>query len=298
MRWRNGLISKSAWHIICLQKDAMTDPNAYIELLSSRPNAAEMILAPGSKPVLREFGMTSLIGATTLAPADVQSILETLQSFATSLPHSLGQSGVFYFGLAGKGRFRVAYVTQRGSYAACLSRIPQTIWPVTELVEDEEEAAGCTRELLSFGGGLLVITGPNDMLSNTFAYSLLGLLNDERKCIMYTLESFLTHVLNHRSAVVLQSELGADTPTLRDGILSGLAMDPDVFYMRDVSSEEDLRLIVKAAKSTVLKIITVASYDLETLFPGGKLPLDERHFHGYWHVDQSSPGRVRLNMMR
>ena len=57
-----------------------------------------------------------------LDPSDVADTLSTLLAKA-SVPGGLAAAGNFSFGIKGVGRFRVTYITQRGSKVVSIARV-------------------------------------------------------------------------------------------------------------------------------------------------------------------------------
>ncbi|MFN3976457.1 MAG: twitching motility protein, partial [Aquificaceae bacterium] len=98
-----------------------------INYLSTKEDIAEIYLVPKAFISERRGNRLIKISDTLLTPEDIRDTLVALRSYTSSVLGPLGREGVFSFGLQNIGRFRVSYITQRGSYAVHILKTPYNI---------------------------------------------------------------------------------------------------------------------------------------------------------------------------
>lgn len=253
-----------------------------LEQLARGRGFSEILLAPGARPYVRESSGLRSFGDNILMPDD---ILETLTTLAARIPAggvTLDKVGVFSFGIPQRGRFRVSYLTQRGSYAVSITEIPLVVPDLGEVLADAEIVREFEGRVLQSANGLFVLASSASLLVNTLAYSLLKRINDAQPRVIFTLEPYVTYILKHNKSVVLQSEVGGDVASVEEGVQAAMNLSPNVLYVRGIGAESDLNAVLKAVKSGVLTFITVSKADMQTLFPSGRPPRDASLLQGVW----------------
>ncbi|MCX6996683.1 MAG: hypothetical protein NTV49_06270, partial [Kiritimatiellaeota bacterium] len=201
-----------------------------LDYLAQSPDFTEVLLAPGAMPLQRAPDGMKSIGDTALNEQDVRDTLATLTTHAAGVSAG-GKHGVFSFGMPQRGRFRVAFMTQRGSLVASIIKIPGEVPRVDQLVA-ADQAAAVEKNFLSFRSGLLLVAGPSSMLTNVLVYALLRSLSEQAQRVVFILEAGITFLLRHGRSLVLQSELGSDVDSIEEGLRAALTLEPSVIYIR------------------------------------------------------------------
>lgn len=254
-----------------------------MDLLCHRAQDTAVLLTPGAHGLLRDQDIMTPFTEKRLTADDV---LETLTALLGRLPAALmtlQREGYFAFGVPQFGRFHVAYITQRGSYAVRIARVPQGIPALADLLEAGQDAAVAAR-FMALRRGVLVVAGSDPQVANRLAYGLIGHLNHYASRVVYTLEPSLTYALKHDQGVVLQAEVGQDVPSVERGIDSALLVGAAVVYLRGLRHADDLRSAMRAATSGALVLISVAQIDLPLVL-SGEPPLASSPLHlGVWRV--------------
>lgn len=266
-----------------------------LDYLQSQRGFTEILLVPGAYPCVRAAKNIEAMNDDVLTADDIISTLSSLFERIPSATLALGNEGVFSFGIPNRGRFRVSYITQRGSYVVSIAEIPLDNPELIELL-GSEQAKLAEREILQRSSGLLVIAASAELHANTLAYSLLRKINDSRRDLIITIEPCLTYLLKHQASVVVQMEVGSDVPSLPAGVKAALTLAPDVLYVRNVSTHEECEMILRAVKQSALTIVTISRSDLESLFPSGKVNLESGQLIGFWQIDKSSDGKLQLSI--
>lgn len=253
---------------------------------------AEVVLAPGSRPAFRGRDGLRTWGEQRLTAEDVHETLTTLAARVGGNPSTLDRDGVFSFGIPNRGRFRVAYLTQRASYVVSITEIPLDVPDLADVVSDPESAKDIESRVLTGKPGLIVLSGRATLAVNQLAYALIKRVNETRPLMVSVLEPFTTYILRHDQSIVVQAEAGSDAASLEQGIVASTQLNPDILYVRGVSSESEMKAVARAVKQQVLTLLVVSSGDLATLFPPDRPPLvDPAMLHGIWKWEQDPKSR-------
>lgn len=238
------------------------------------PNA--LIIAPGAPPVSRGNKTLGIALNQIFSGDDINDTLLALLSVAQNsesplhmttviTPSAIGTltptkeaerlaepSGSFSFGVRGVGRFKVIFATQRGSRIVYITRIPVDI-PELEILLDETGDSGKVLDILKAGhGGVLPFVGPDGASNNTVVYAFLQTLNASEHKVIYIIERTLTYLMRHDNAIVLQSELASDVPSLDKGIQDAFMFMPDLLYIGDVRPSDQVPSLVPFAEAGAL----------------------------------------------
>ncbi|MCD6087805.1 MAG: Flp pilus assembly complex ATPase component TadA [Candidatus Hydrothermae bacterium] len=230
--------------------------NLIEKLMSNR--AREAILVPGAPPTLRRGKEFIPISAEKLTPDDVRQVLINLRARSVRINSPLEEAGHFSFGVSGVGRFRVSYVTQRGSYAVFLHVVEEKTPSLWDLVPDDD-VRSVLQEVQNLQNGLIFITGPYTICNTDLAGALLLEILTNRAAVIYTLEQPQAYSLRHNRSIVVQREVGSDVPDFAEGIADALRIAADVIYIGDIPDTKTAEAALRAVESGRLIIITYPS---------------------------------------
>lgn len=272
-----------------------------LSYLTGEERYSQVLLVAGAPPVEKIGTEFRIVINTVLTPDDIRDTLATLASHARRTgPAELGSHGVFSFGMPNLGRFRVHYLTQRGSDLVSIQRMPLDIPKLADLLADPSQIALVEDMLKQPDGGFVFITGPSPVALSRFAYSVLSHVNDTRNTVVCIYEQTLSYVLRHRNSVVIQVEAGTDTPTLEEGIKGGLFLSPDMIYARDCRTRQELSALICAAETGTLVLSSAVSFNEHYLLQDLRGRMDEdfealyRHLKRVVKVVADRTGKVTL----
>ena len=140
------------------------------------------------------------------------------------------------FGVKGLSRFRANIFMQRGAVAGAFRTIPFKI-----LTFEELGLPPVVAELSKKPRGLVLVTGPTGSGKSTTLASIIDKINTERHEHIITIEDPIEYLHPHKSCVVNQREVGADTTSFKTALKYILRQDPDVVLigeMRDLETIE------------------------------------------------------------
>ncbi|MEN3034406.1 MAG: ATPase, T2SS/T4P/T4SS family [Aquificaceae bacterium] len=245
--------------------------------LGSTEDITELYITPKAYITEKRDGKLIRVSDTPLTPEDVRDTLVALRSHASSVMGPLGKEGVFSFGVQNIGRFRVNYITQRGSYVIHLTKTPFKI-PELDQICTDKEAIKQLDELfrLHKGGGIVVFFGKTHIRASTLIYSLLQHVCNSYNKVIFIIEKPLSFLLKHGLSLVIQMEVGVDVNNFEDGINDALHMSPDILYLgyREVGFRQQADIIAGIADAGTLVLIN---------YPNAEEDIVLRHFGDYVH---------------
>lgn len=221
---------------------------------------SQVLLVAGAPPV-EKAGTEFKIIINAVFTAD--DIRDTLAFFASNVRRSgsadLGNHGVFAFGMAKLGRFKVHYLTQRGSVFVSIQRMTDDIPELKNLLAQSEQMLLVEAAVNQAGGGIVIFTSSAAEALSRLIYSVLDRINKTQSKVIYVLEQNLSYLLRHRNSVSIQVEVGTDVVSLSEGIQNGLFLAPDLVYVRDPKSSEEYAGLQCLAEAGALVLISLTS---------------------------------------
>jgi twitching motility protein PilT len=237
------------------------------------------------------------VDESVMTPDDIRETLTFLRGHVLGGKQNMEKVDVFSFGIPQRGRFRVSFITQRGSYVARIVRIPGEVPPPASIIDDRVTADRAMAMFKTLRRGLLLISGAPLSRLNALVYGLIekGAASEQR--VVTIIEHDTTFLLKHGKSIVVQCEYGPDNETIESTIRSAMMLAPDTIYIHDLSARADLESALKAAKAHVLVVVTMSTLDADRLFPGGVWGGDPQLLCGWWKAEEAAvEGKIRLNL--
>lgn len=237
--------------------------------------ASDLHLRAGCAPQVRIHGaIQPLEGYPSLSEADTKrlsySILLDTQKKILEERLQLDLS----YALGKKSRFRVNVFSQKQSIGAVFRVIPYEIWTFEKLGLPDVVVDLCKKPR-----GLILVTGPTGSGKSTTLASMIDKINRERHEHILTIEDPVEFLHTHKSCVVSQRELGADTYSFADALRSGLRQDPDVVLVGEMRDLETIELALRVAETGHLTFATLHTNTAPStinrvidVFPAGQQP--------------------------
>jgi twitching motility protein PilT len=221
---------------------------------------AQILLIAGAPPVEKRGDQFRIVINTVLTPDDIRDTLATFASHARrTIPSDLGQQGVFAFGMPNQGRFKIHFLTQRGSNFVSIQRMPFDIPQLETLLAQPAQMTLIDEALTQPAGGIVVFTGTSPDAISRLIYATVTRINDSRNMVIYMLEQNLSYLLKHKNSIVVQVEIGTDIPTLSEGIQNGLFLAPDLVYASNPKTPDEFAGLMCAAQAgSVVLVSTIA----------------------------------------
>jgi twitching motility protein PilT len=199
--------------------------DAQVELLlqaASERGGSDLLFAPGAPPTARVHGKLVRLGGTPLT-ADASAALARALA-GPRWDELLARRQVdFSFSYGEVARVRANLFFQRGTLAGALRFIPYEIPTLAEL-----GAPAVCNELVGRPNGLVLMTGPTGSGKSTTLAAMIDMINRERDVHVITIEDPIEYVHRHQRSIVVQREVGSDTPDFAGALRAALRESPDV----------------------------------------------------------------------
>ncbi len=267
-----------------------------INYMSKRDDIVEIYMAPKSAPVEKREGVLVRILDTVFTPEDVR---DTLVAFKSHTPHALGplgREGSFSFGLHGVGRFRVTYITQRGSYVVHMVKTPYDVPNLRDLCDGTSPVARIEELMIKSHAGIIPILGKNTVKTASFAYSLLQEICSNYSKIVFVLESPLSFLLKHGKSLVIQREVGMDVDNFDEGLRDALLINPDIVYLgfRDFLPTSETTKFIRLVEINTVVMVQLPYASVKQLLD--EFNIEKEFLRGVVLVSDSEKERGKLKI--
>jgi len=214
--------------------------------------ASDLHLSTGSPPALRINGGIVRVKNAPLSAADTKRLVYQIltedqkNEFEKRLELDLS------FGIKSLARFRANVFFSKGGVAAVFRLIPSVIPDFKSL-----NLPNTLIEMTNTSNGLILVTGPTGSGKSTTLAALIDRLNETESAHIITLEDPVEFVHSHKSCVVNQREIGADTLSFSNSIKSLLRQDPDIVLVGELRDPETIEAALTIAETGHLVFATL-----------------------------------------
>ena len=231
--------------------------------------ASDVHVKVGSRPRLRVDGRLREAPFDTVEPADTERVAAAVIPGSRAETFAADHECDFTYGIPGLGRFRVSAFRQRGSIGFVLRRVPTGI-PSFEALGLPDAVA----TLASAQHGLVLVTGLAGSGKTATLAAMVDHVNTHREGHIVTIEDPVEVLHADKRSIVIQREVGSDTPSAVSGLEHSLRQDPDVIVLGELRETDaawallqaaEIGHLVFAAMSTVSAIDTIDRF--VELFP-------------------------------
>ena len=207
-------------------------------------SGSDLHLASGQPPYGRFNGQLRPLSETPLSEESCNRLIFSMLN--NSQRKTLEQTWELdcAYGLKGVARFRVNVYRQKGSYAACLRALGNTIPSIASLELPPVVVDTCARPR-----GLVLVTGPTGSGKTTTLAALLDHINHSRSEHILTIEDPIEFVYRSDRSMVHQRQLNEDTRSFANALRAALREDPDVILVGEMRDLETIQLAITAAET-------------------------------------------------
>ena len=220
-------------------------------------NGSDLHLTAGTPPTVRVHGeLERLQDYPMLSPRALQGMIYAIlpqkmrERFEQELELDMSYS------LPGRARFRVNVYMQRDAVGAVFRVIPFEIKGLDEL-----GLPPVCADLARFPRGFVVVTGPTGSGKSTTLAGMVDVVNTERAGHIMTVEDPIEFLHKHKTCVVNQREIGADTHSFASALKHVLRQDPDVILVGEMRDLETIGTAITAAETGHLVFATLHTQD-------------------------------------
>lgn len=229
---------------------------ALLKLMVER-GASDLHLTAGAPPALRINEDLTPLELPALSAADTKALAYSLLSPGQISSFEKDLELDMSFGLEGSGRFRVNVFVQRGNISVAIRLLPKHIRDFSECgLPNKAMEDLCQRKK-----GLVLITGATGSGKSTTLASMVGWINEHRKCHVITLEDPIEYVHENKLAIIDQRELGVDTHSYHEALRHVLREDPNVILIGEMRDLETIEAALNIAETGHLVLATLHTSD-------------------------------------
>lgn len=214
--------------------------------------ASDLHLTTNSPPQIRIDGTLHALEYPPFTPTDTKklaySILTDKQKQRLEEELEIDLS----FGIKGMARFRANIFHQRGAVGCAFRQIPYEIKGFREL-----GLPATVERLCDKPRGLVLVTGPTGSGKSTTLAAMIDKVNRERREHIITIEDPVEFLHSHKSCIVNQRELNADTHSFANSLRSALRQDPDVVLIGEMRDKETVEAALRIAETGHLTFATL-----------------------------------------
>ena len=156
------------------------------------------------------------------------------------------------YGLRNVARFRINVYRQRGTYAACLRALGNSIPALPDL-----GMPPVVEEISRKPKGLVLVTGPTGSGKTTTLAALLNHINNSRSEHILTIEDPIEFTYRNARSLIHQREVNEDTRSFGNALRAALREDPDVILVGEMRDLETISLAITAAETGHLVFATL-----------------------------------------
>jgi twitching motility protein PilT len=254
-------------------------PALLLAMLKVSPKVSDLIMSPGSYPVVELSGKLAPVkisGMQPLTPEDTRRIGYELiagNKQATEALQSLGSCDISYR-LPGHCRFRVNVFQQRGSHAIVMRVIPQII-PTLDALNLPPQLG----EIAELRNGIVLVTGPTGSGKSSTLAAVLDRINETQAYHILTIEDPIEFMHRHKKSIIHQRELHSDTPSFALALRAALRQAPKVILVGEMRDKETIEIALEAAETGHLVLSTLHTIDASKTVERivGVFPMSEQH---------------------
>jgi twitching motility protein PilT len=213
---------------------------------------SDLHLSIGSPPQVRVNGHLKRLEHPILTPDVLKTLCYSVLTDAQKKKFEEKWELDLAFGLRGVGRFRCNVFNQKGAVGAVYRLIPEKIRPLEEL-----GLPPILSELSDRPRGLVLVTGPTGSGKSTTLAAMIDRINQSRPAHILTIEDPIEYLHQHKTSLINQRELHADTQSFSAALRAALREDPDVVLIGEMRDLETMEAALKLAETGHLTMGTL-----------------------------------------
>ncbi len=216
-------------------------------------DASDLHITAGDRPKLRIDG--DIVNASSehvLQPRDTLQLAYSVLTENQKKRFEMEDELDFSFGIQNLSRFRGNVFRQRGCVSMVIRQIPFQIKTFDEL-----QLPGVIAGMADKPRGMVLVTGPTGSGKSTTLAAMIDKINTERRGHIITVEDPIEFIHRHRSCIINQREVGADTKSFATALKYALREDPDVILIGEMRDLETIQAALTIAETGHLVFATL-----------------------------------------
>jgi twitching motility protein PilT len=215
-------------------------------------NASDLHITAGIPPQYRVDGEIVSSGHEVVTSESAEQLIYSVLREDQRKRFEMNKELDLSFGVKGLSRFRANVFLQRGVIAAAFRQIPYQVMSFEQLGLPK-----VVQDFATLQKGLVLVTGPTGSGKSTTLAALIDKINGERHAHIVTVEDPIEYVHQHRSCIVNQREVNADTSSFASALKYILRQDPDVILVGEMRDLETVAAALTIAETGHLVFATL-----------------------------------------
>jgi twitching motility protein PilT len=216
-------------------------------------DASDLHITAGDRPKLRIDGdIVNSAVDHVLQPRDTLQLAYSVLTENQKKRFEMEDELDFSFGIQNLSRFRGNVFRQRGCVSMVIRQIPFQIKSFDEL-----QLPGVIASMAEKPRGMVLVTGPTGSGKSTTLAAMIDKINNERRGHIITVEDPIEFIHRHRSCIINQREVGADTKSFATALKYALREDPDVILIGEMRDLETIQAALTIAETGHLVFATL-----------------------------------------
>ncbi|MEN9647622.1 MAG: hypothetical protein RLY57_426 [Candidatus Parcubacteria bacterium] len=218
-----------------------------------KENASDLHLSEGRHPNVRVAGfLVPLVKEELLTKEATLAFLKEMISKEQFAQFEEKKELDFSFAFADKARFRGNAFVQQGQVGIALRLIPKVIRTLDELKLPPILASFTEKQQ-----GFFLVVGPVGQGKTTTLAAMIEMINQNRSEHIITIEDPIEYVYEQKKSIIDQREVGIDTASFEQALVSSLRQDVDVLMIGEMRGHETMAAAVTAAETGHLVFATL-----------------------------------------
>jgi twitching motility protein PilT len=214
--------------------------------------ASDLHITTGCPPQLRIDDYLVPLRTEALTPVDTKQLCYSILTDAQKLRFEEDQELDLSFGVKNLARFRANIFMQRGAVAGAFRLVPYNLIPLEDLGLPPVVPELCERPR-----GLVLVCGPTGSGKSTTLASMIDRINTRHRSHIMTVEDPIEYLHPHKSCLVNQREVGADTQSFKRALKYILRQDPDIVLVGELRDLETIEAALTIAETGHLCFATL-----------------------------------------
>ncbi|MBI3182791.1 MAG: PilT/PilU family type 4a pilus ATPase [Myxococcales bacterium] len=241
--------------------------------LAVKRQASDVHFEVGYPPTYRVFGDLLPLKHPPLTSSDTESVVALVLKHAGEGSVEFFREGDRSYSLPGVSRFRATLFKQRGTWGAVMRLIPFAVpnFQQLGLPSVVQTVCGARR-------GLVLVTGATGNGKSTTIAAMLNHIILQERLHAVTVEDPIEFLFpSNAKGMVIQREVGTDTPSYSEALRMALRQDPDVIMVGELRDRDTADTCLKASETGHLVLTSLHTPDvarsigrLVGMFPAGE----------------------------
>ena len=220
--------------------------------LMAEKQASDMFFTAGAPIQIKINGVVMPVNAQVLDPASVKKIAYDVMSEEQAKEYEKTLEMNFAVGRADLGSFRLNIFRQRGAVAIVIRFIKPDIPSIEEL-----KLPPVCKDIVMEKLGMVLIVGSTGSGKSTTMAAMIDYRNSTRTGHILTIEDPMEFVYKHKKSIVNQREVGMDTLSYNNALISAMREAPDLLMIGEIRDQPTLQSALLFAQTGHLCLSTL-----------------------------------------